>query len=127
MEQVSPITEIHQKFAGWKDEVNSVREDISNLSEHLKKAAGHYDRPEKLAHVEHFQNQFICHKEVADKLYHDLKQASKRLMKEQEKGSDTDPQNKEGLIQHFAERMHTFKELFSTLKLDFSQFMEKSS
>lgn len=119
MEQEVTLPEFHRTIAGWKDEVNTVREDLTSLMEHLEKIIGSNTKHEILAHVEHFQNQFIRHKEVADELFHDLKQASKRLTKENEKDNK--------LNNDLTDRMHTFKRLFKALKSDFDRFIEKSS
>lgn len=127
MEQEITFPEIHRTITGWKDEVNSVREDIATLKDHLEKAVGSKIRHETLAHVEHFQNQFIRHKEVADELYHDLKQTSKRLSKESDGKDTVNGENSTAAMQHLTDRMHTFKKLFSALKSDFNRFMEKSS
>lgn len=126
MEQEATLPEFHRTIAGWKDEVNSVREDLTTLKDHLEKTIGNNQRYESLANAEHFQNQFIRHKEVADELYHDLKQASKRLVKAKEGDSKTGGENNSTAIQHLTDRMHTFKKLFTALKSDFNQFMEKS-
>lgn len=127
MEQEATIPEFHQTIAGWKDEVNSVREDLTSLKEYLEKTTGSNTKHETLAHVEHFQNQFIRHKEVADELYHDLKQASKRLASENVPGNQPASDDRGSTMQHLTDRMHTFKKLFTALKSDFDNFIEKSS
>lgn len=127
MEQEVTLPEFHRTIAGWKDEVNSVRQDLTSLKDHLEKTIGSNTKHEMLAHVEHFQNQFIRHKEVADELFHDLKQASKLLAKDND--GDNTLNNKDGgsTMQYLTDRMHTFKRLFMALKSDFNRFIEKSS
>lgn len=127
MQQEVTLPEFNRTIAGWKDEVNSVREDLTTLKAHLEKTIGNNSGHEVLAHVEHFQNQFIRHKEVADELFHDLKQASKRLATGNDGDNHSNSEDSEATMQYLTDRMHTFKKLFTALKSDFNRFLEKSS
>jgi len=76
-----------------------------------------------LAQVEHFQNSFICQKEVIDKLRHDLPDSRHKVehifknihfVKKEEPGSD---------IHHILrERMDTFRKLYDEVREDFNRF-----
>lgn len=119
MEQVSEETEISRSIAGWKQEVNQVRLDLGGLGDRLQDRAAQLRQRDDLAEVEHFQNQFICQKEVADELFHDLKQASRRLSGR--------PSDHEAGVEELGERMETFLRLYEAMRSDFDGFIEKSA
>jgi hypothetical protein len=123
MEQVSQLPDLHRKITDWKGEVSTVREELSTLNDHLEKIARHNHLPAVMVQVEHFQNQFICQKEVADQLFHDLKQAAKsfsgNIRNEAYNGKITDAYD------HLNDRMQTFNKLFAALKTEFNLFMKK--
>lgn len=120
MEQVSEVSEISQQLAGWKAQVDRTRADLKGLAARLEPEAGRLHRREAMAEVEHFQNQFICQKEVADELFHDLKQAARRFP--EGKVAETD-----GRGDALRDRVETFLRLFEALKTDFNHFMDKVS
>lgn len=126
MEQVSATPDLHRKIAEWKREVNAVRTDLDVLTRDLEMAVSRYKNRSDMARIEHFQNQFICQKEVADKLFHDLKQVSRRLDMD---GSVDDPYSKMLAADedYLSDRMKTFNSLFAALKNGFEQFMGKRS
>lgn len=126
MEQVSAIPDLHRKIADWKGEVNAVRTDLNVLTHDLEMAVSRYKGRPDMARIEHFQNQFICQREVADKLFHDLKQVSRRLDAD---GSIDDPYSKMLWADrdYLSDRMKTFNNLFMALKKGFEQFMGKPS
>lgn len=118
MEQVTRVPDLEGRLAGWKEEVNQVRTVLRGMNQRLENEAGRFSSRPLLVHVEHFQNQFICQKEVADELFHDLKQASRRH-------SATDPgAEAQGAL---TDRVETFSRLFKALSLEFDQFMKKPS
>jgi len=118
MEQVKESPETHQPLADWKTQLDQARQELNGWREKLGARTTGLRKTDQLAEVEHFQNQFICQKEVADKLYHDLKRASKGASSE-----DGTPLGKDAL----GERMETFRSLFEALRVDFDEFMLKLS
>jgi hypothetical protein len=118
MEQVKESPETHQRLADWKTQLDQARQELNGWREKLGSRAAGLRKTEQLAEVEHFQNQFICQKEVADKLYHDLKRASKGASSE-----DGTPLERDAL----GERMETFRSLFEALRVDFDKFILKLS
>lgn len=126
MEQVTQVPDLHRSIADWKGEVNVVRGEFSQLSHRLERVAGRFTQRASLAKVEHFQNQLICQKEVADELFHDLKQVSKRFLNSNlsEQGRRDEELSS---YDRLRDRMETFKKLFSAMSSEFNEFMEKSS
>ncbi|MEK0814352.1 hypothetical protein OSI40_25380, partial [Mycobacterium ulcerans] len=79
MEQTKHLPELHQDINTWKTEVKFVRDDVKKLQRRLAEVAAKNTHREVLAQVEHFQNQFIRQLEVADELFHDLKQVENKI------------------------------------------------
>jgi hypothetical protein len=126
MEQVSTFPDLHDKITEWKSQVSCVRADLNALSRDLEKAVTRSRDRNDLARIEHFQNQFICQREVADKLFHDLKQVSRRLRQDTD-GNDPYSDMLLADSDYLGDRMKTFNSLFTALKSGFEQFIGKLS
>ncbi|MGX5818466.1 hypothetical protein ACWKWU_09735 [Chitinophaga lutea] len=75
-----PTQSADLQIGEWKNEVRTVRQDLHSMRSRLEEMAA-TRRPghDGMASVEHFQNQFIRQLEVADEMYHDLKQSAKLM------------------------------------------------
>lgn len=120
MEQVMPLPDLDGEIAGWKDGVNEIRNELNELNERLGKVALQKTSLLERAQVEHFQNQFICKKEAADRLFKELKLAAKKLKNEPE---NTDESK---LYEHLNERVQSFQRLFNALRSEFDYFAEEN-
>lgn len=116
MEQTKETSEISQRFGRWKAQVDQARHELTDWRERLAGRAARLRGADVLAGVERLENRFICQKEVADELFHDLKQASKRVAPEEEASRGEDL---------WRERMETFRRLFEALRGDFEGFLVK--
>ena len=71
------IAELHPEVKAWMSYVNYVKDELKvhnlRLEEIIQKNSG----KEVMAHIEHFQNQFIRQNEACDELMHDLHAAEK--------------------------------------------------
>jgi len=76
-----------------------------------------------LAEVEHFQNTFICQKEVIDKLRHDLPDSRHKVENIFNilRAVNDDAQHA------LAERMETFRRIYGEIKQEFRQFRSSTS
>ena len=72
MESTVSIDQFHEVLQSWKHELTSFKHEIRHFERHLENLSSKNLPKELLAQVEHFQNSFICQKEVIDKLRHDL-------------------------------------------------------
>jgi len=68
MESTISIEQFKEELQSWKSELSSIKEEIRTFEQHLEQLACKHLPKELLAEVEHFQNLFICQKEVIDKL-----------------------------------------------------------
>ncbi len=123
MEVPTQTSDLQEQLNSWKDEVNNVRQEIREMRGRLEEMAHKKTDAEMLIHVEHFQNQFICQAEVADELFHDLKQSAKKLSNNgvlavvHDDRPVADPNT-------LHDRMETFQKLYGELKHEFEQFVK---
>jgi archaellum component FlaC len=122
MESPTQLSDLQEQINTWKTDVNIVREDLQMMQERLAQLALSKTNPAIMARVEHFQNRFIRQGEVADEMYHDLKQSAKKISANGQLKviHDDRPVDDYEVLQ---ERMETFQKLFEELKNDFNQFI----
>ncbi|WP_295121552.1 hypothetical protein [uncultured Chitinophaga sp.] len=122
MEIPTQTTDQQSQLLSWKHEVDDVRQEVRSMRDRLESISLHNSHSERMVQVERFQNLFIRQMEVADELFHDLKQTSRRLNNALIEHHDR-PVEDHDVLQ---ERMDTFHKLYSELKGDFNQFESHS-
>jgi predicted RNase H-like nuclease (RuvC/YqgF family) len=123
MEIPTQTSDLQQQINSWKSNVENVRKELRELRGRLEQTAHRKTDAEMLVHVEHFQNQFICQAEVADELYHDLKQSAKKLMNNGILAIVHDDRPVDD-VTTLQDRMETFHKLYGELKNEFEQFVK---
>jgi len=123
MEIPTQSSDLQQQINTWKSEVDNVRKEIRDMRSRLEQLAHKKTDPEMLVHVEHFQNQFICQLEVADELFHDLKQSAKKLSNNGVLTIVHDDRPVDD-VDTLYDRMETFKKIYGELKNEFDQFVK---
>jgi chromosome segregation ATPase len=123
MESTISIEQFREELRSWKAELSSIKEEIRDFEQHLEQLSTKRLPKDLLAEVEHFQNLFICQKEVIDKLRHDLPDSrhkvenifhSLRQMNEES--------NWESSTEGLEGRMDTFRKIYIEIKQDFHRF-----
>ncbi len=123
MDSTTSIEQYQEELQTWKYELSSIKQEIRHFENHLEEMAKEKLPRTLLAEVEHFQNTFICQKEVIDKLRHDLPDSRHKV------------ENIFNIIrsvnddaQHaLAERMDTFRRIYEEIKQEFRQFRSSMS
>ncbi len=121
MEVPTQSSDLQAQLSAWKGEVDQVRGSLRTMRSRLEELAGpRQANHERMVEIEHFQNQFIRQLEVADEMYHDLKQSAKFMgygrpviIHHDRPVDDYDRLN---------DRMEVFHRLHEELKGDFSRF-----
>lgn len=123
METTTQPTDLTEQINSWKEEVNEVREDAKLMRERLEQIALSSAPREVMSRVEHFENRLLRQREVADEMFHDLKQCAKQLSAQQ---SPTVIHDDRPICDYdtMSNRMEIFQKLFIELKEDFNQFMD---
>lgn len=68
----------------WLRALNFYKEEINILNDRLTEIAGKYTSKEVVVQVEHFQNQFILHRDNEEKLEHNIRLNLEQIAKDAE-------------------------------------------
>lgn len=121
MEVPTQSTDQEAQFSTWKSEVDAVRGNLRQMRSRLEEmAAGRHSNHEQMVEVEHFQNQFIRQLEVADEMFHDLKQSAKSFTGNRPAIVHMDRPVDDYNTLH--DRMQVFHKLHEELTGDFNRF-----
>lgn len=80
----SNIRHWHSTHNDWLRALKFYKEEISILSDRLTEIAGKNTAQEASAGIEHFQNQFILHRDNEEQLEHDIRLNLEQISKEAE-------------------------------------------
>jgi len=123
MESTVSIEQFREELQSWKQELSSDKEELRHFERHLENMSTKKLPKDLLAQVEHFQNLFICQKEVIDKLRHDLPDSGHKVENIfQSLRSERILEGRERSIQELEDRMNTFRKIYIEIKQDFHQF-----
>jgi len=123
MDSTTSIEQFQEELQTWKRELSSIKQEIRHFENHLEEMAKEKLPRTMLAEVEHFQNTFICQKEVIDKLRHDLPDSRHKVENIFNilRAVNDDAQHA------LAERMETFRRIYGEIKQEFRQFRSSTS
>ena len=119
--EMTTLSEELQQLHTWKEEVNEVRSEVRLMRERLEQIALSEAPKDVMAKVEHFENRLLRQREVADEMFHDLKQCVKKLSDKPVTIVHHDPPIAD--FQAMQHRMSTFQQLYIELKSDFNHFI----
>jgi hypothetical protein len=117
------IRSLHLEYQLWIRELIFYKEEIKIFEDHLEQLVKRNTAKQVLAHAEHFQNQFICQKEVIDELKHDLNISERQLASfEHTLSGDGKDSFKMDYHTKLREEIITFRKIYKDLKSDFRRF-----
>ncbi|HEY4205622.1 MAG TPA: hypothetical protein VGM31_02375 [Puia sp.] len=122
MESTISIEQFREELQSWKHELSSIKDEIRYFEQHLEQLSSKRLPKELLAEVEHFQNQFICQKEVIDKLRHDLPDSRHKqdnIFHELRQMNEESNWEATGGLEG---RMNIFRRIYIEIKQDFHRF-----
>lgn len=122
--QESQAQDLHFEHILWVKELDFFEGELKFFENRLGDLVMRYRSIEVLAQLEQFQNQFIRHKEVLDKLVRDIRvheQALSLKMKKEQPLGDPLLEEHTGLRR----RMADFRKIYSDLKEKFFVFLAK--
>ena len=118
MQSTTSIEQFHEELQSWKHELSSIKHEIRHFEHDLEDTATQKLPKSLLAQIEHFQNIFICHKEVIDKLRHDLPDSRHKVENIFNVLRSVKNDSQHALL----ERMETFRKIFNDVKNEFNNF-----
>jgi hypothetical protein len=124
MESTISIEQFREELQSWKYELSSIKQEIRHFEHHLEKLLLKKLPKELLIQVEHFQNLFICQKEVIDKLRHDLPDSGNKVQNifNSLRSPIRHEAEDEVLTEGLDDRMQTFRKIYAEIKQDFRRF-----
>lgn len=124
MESTVSIEQFREELQSWKRELSSIKQEIRHFERHLEYLSLKRLPREVLAQVEHFQNLFICQKEVIDQLRHDLPDSGYKVENifNNLRSAMIQQDDQDILSEGLEERMHTFRKIYREIKQDFRRF-----
>lgn len=110
-----------EQINDWKEEVDATRQGLRSMRRQLEELAFRKTDDDAMVQVEHFQNQFIRQMEVADEMFHDLKQSAKKISNNGQPHilHDDRPVDDFDVLK---DRMQTFRKLYGELQQEFNAF-----
>ena len=121
MSTTAQPTELYEQLNSWKEEVREVKEEVTLMRERLEQIALSKAPKEVLSQVEHFENRLLRQREVADEMFHDIKQSAKKHSDiPAQVHHDDRPVHDYPALQS---RMETFQQLYMQLKSEFNHFI----
>ena len=122
MESTVSIDQFQEELQSWKHELSSIKQEIRHFEHHLERMSAKNLPKDLLAQVEHFQNSFICQKEVIDKLRHDLPDSRHKV--ENIFNGRHDMSGENGMRAHdlLSDRMDMFRRIYDEVKEHFQRF-----
>ena len=121
------LSELHSEHNEWQNKIKFYKGELSQFNSRLSDLLAKNSSSEILPSVEHFQNQFIRHKEVLDIMRHDMKQHENAIEAETQSRGDTEGSEtitQEHKVQQ--EKLDQFEKLFQELRNEFHLFLNKT-
>ncbi len=121
MDTSTQPTDLHEQINSWKEEVREVKEEVALMRERLEQIALSKAPRDVMTRVEHFENRILRQREVADEMFHDIKQCAKKLS-----DAPSFVNHDDRPVEDYTSmngRMETFQKLYTELKSEFNQFM----
>jgi chromosome segregation ATPase len=123
MESTVSIDQFQEELQSWKHELSSFKQEIRHFEHHLEHLSAQPLPKDLLAQIEHFQNSFICQKEVIDRLRHDLPDSRHKVENIFNSMGITDAADDRPALHYLLrERMYTFRKLYDEVRVDFQRF-----
>ena len=125
MESIISIEQFREELQSWKYELSSVKEEVRHFERNLEIMAAKKLSKDLLAQVEHFQNLFICQKEVIDQLRHDLPDSGNKVANIfSSLRSPSGVESMEIFPGDPEDRMNIFRKIYREIRQDFLRFEE---
>lgn len=119
------IADLHFDHMEWINSLRFYKEEIAILERRLEEIVRRNNKPDVLAELEHFQNQFIREKEVIDELRHDIKVHENFLEKESKEHPVAIDHRYFTDHTELRDRFVTFEKIYAELKLEFHKWLAK--
>jgi seryl-tRNA synthetase len=119
------ITDLHSDHSLWLNSLSFFKEEINILERRLEEVAKRNTESDVLAHLEHFQNQYIRQREVIDELRHDIKQHENSLEHAVKENATAVDHRLFPDHTDLRDRVITFEKLYADLKAELMRWLSE--
>lgn len=123
--QVIFNSDLHFEHVQWNRELSFWEDELKSFNKRLEELVTRCKDKEVLAKLEHYQNQFILHDGIIDKLQEAIEKHEKRMAGLNLQGKDAlDTAMVKNHIE-FRNKMETQRQIYADLKKEFFRFLSK--
>lgn len=126
MDNRKHLNDLHTENSDWISEFNLLKDQIASFRQRLSEVASANNKNEVLAHVEHFQNQFIVQRNTLDELKHQVKAEENELASMAAQTPEVSHRIRLSDHEELREKVISFEKVFNDLKTEFEQFLSKT-
>jgi hypothetical protein len=116
------LLELHSEHQEWQSKINFYKAELKSFDNELLGLAKQITSGDKMAAIEHFQNQFIIQNEVLDIMRHDFKQFENEIEFIQEHAIDKTAGGIHELKADQLEKLSSFEKVYHQLRDEFHEF-----
>ena len=118
-------TDLHFEHQQWWSELAFWEDELKSFNNRLSELVTRWTDKEVLAQLEHYQNQFILHNGIIDKLKEAIEVHEIRIAGQSQQGQDA--LDTELVKRHleFRNKMETQRQIYADLKKEFFRFLTK--
>ena len=123
--QVIHNSDLHFEHKLWQRELTFWEDELKSFNNRLSELVTQWTDKKVLVQLEHYQNQFILHGTVIDKLQDDITMHEFNMSTHYKKGKDV--LNYSFVKKHieFRNKMETQRDIYANLKNNFFRFLSK--
>jgi hypothetical protein len=118
-------TDLHFEHQQWWSELAFWEDELKSFNNRLSELVTRWSDKEVLAQLEHYQNEFILHNGIIDKLKETIEVHETRIAGQSQQGQDA--LDTELVKKHleFRNKMETQRQIYADLKKEFFRFLTK--
>ncbi len=120
------LHELHNEHREFNSQLDFVVDELKTYTHRLEEVVAANNKQEILQQVEHFQNQFIRHKEVIDELKSMIHHSEKGLAQIAEENNVATDHRKTDDHAELRNQMESFNKIYSELKTEYLAFLAKT-
>ena len=117
--------DLHFEHRQWQSELAFWEDELKSFNNRLSELINRWTDKEVLAKLEHYQNEFILHEGIIDKLQETIEKHETRIAGQAKSGQESlDTVMTKNHIT-FREQMETQRQIYADLKKEFFKFLSK--
>jgi hypothetical protein len=116
---------LHFEHEIWQRELNFWEDELKSFNNRLSELVTRWTDKEVLAQLEHYQNEFILHDGIIDKLKEAIEVHETRIAGQSQTGQDALDTALVKKHLEFRNKMETQRQIYANLKREFFRFLTK--